>query len=165
MNRENTTDTGTPNLMGIRFAPETQVEALVHASDTYNMLVTVMLGFLAALAAAGIALGAGALHPLLIYLILAACASCSVFSGVMVLGERKNLRERRQKLAEETQTYYVPSPFRQFNLGTAGNASPTVTLGEMGSSPAAQTAALTGSAQPDPVEDGQLSGSESDANT
>ena len=46
MNQENTTDTGSLNMIGMRFAPETQVEALVHASDTYNTLVTVMLGFL-----------------------------------------------------------------------------------------------------------------------
>ena len=116
-------------------------------------------GFLAAAAAAGIALGAGALHPLVIYLILTGCASCGLFAGIMALRENRNVKTVRRKLREETENYYIPSPFKQFNLSTGVNESPTLAVGRTGMPPELGTSDV----QAAPVGDSQ--GAESDAGT
>jgi len=136
------------------------VDALVHASDNFNLLVAITLALLAAAAAAGIALGAGALHPLWIYLILAACGSCTVFGAVMALRENRIVRRVRAQLRETAENYYVPSPF---TLSSGASATPTVTLGEAATSPATAMAATGSSDPPDPGAHDQPS--ESDADT
>lgn len=134
MNQQATTGTGSSDMFVMKWVKETQVEALVHASDNFNLLVAIALGFLAAAAAAaaGIALGAGALHPLIIYLILTGCASCGLFASIMALRENGNVKTVRRTLREETESYYVPSPFKQFNLSTGANESPSLTVGRTG---------------------------------
>lgn len=159
MNQQPTTGTGSSDMLVMKWVKETQVEALVHASDNFNLLVAIALGFLAAAAAAGIALGAGALHPLVIYLILTGCASCGLFAGIMALRENRNVKTVRRKLREETENYYIPSPFKQFNLSTGVNESPTLAVGRTGMPPELGTSDV----QAAPVGDSQ--GAESDAGT
>lgn len=158
MNQQVSSGTGSPNLLEMKWVQETRVEALVHTSDNFNVLVAVTLAFLAAVAAAGVALGAGALHPLVIYLILAGCGSCAVFGGIMAFRESKVVHRTRAMLREETQSYYVPSPFTQFNLTAGANVSPSVTLGAFGEPPAVRAAAPNNSGELDIAEQAQPSG-------
>ena len=144
--RETSTGIDNPDQLEEKFVKESQVQMLVHASDTFNLLVAITLGLLAAAAAAGIALGAGAVHPLVIYLILAACGSCGVFSGFMAFQENKVVDRTRTKLAEGTYSYYYPSPFNQLNLSAGANVSPSVTLGQSPSVTPGQLAQLDPSA-------------------
>jgi hypothetical protein len=46
MNQQATTGTGSSDMLVMKWVKETQVEALVHASDNFNLLVAIALGFL-----------------------------------------------------------------------------------------------------------------------
>jgi hypothetical protein len=96
MSQPVTTGAGSTTTFVIRWVQEMQVDALVHATDNFNLLLSIMLGFLAAAAAAGIALGAGALHPVLIYLILIGCGGCAALAGFLTWREHGNVCEVRQ---------------------------------------------------------------------
>lgn len=57
MSQQVTTSAGSTTTFVIRWVQEMQVDALVHATDNSNLLLSVTLAFLAAAAAAGITLG------------------------------------------------------------------------------------------------------------
>jgi hypothetical protein len=139
---------GVKRRLELKWVPEAEVEALVHASDNFNVLLAITLAFGAGLVAAAVALGAGAVHPVVIYIILGACGGCSVFGGFMVWRERNTVQRVRGDLRQATESYYIPSPFEEFNLGTGINGSPTVTFGDTEAYFDGQTGPITG-AQPD----------------
>lgn len=132
----------------LKWVPEAEVEALVHASDNFNILLAITLAFVAGLVAAAVALGAGALHPVAIYIIIGACGGCSVFGGLMVWREHSNVTRVRNDLKDSTESYYIPSPFEERNLGTGINGSPSVTLGDSEVYFGGQAAQVTGTSQP-----------------
>jgi hypothetical protein len=144
MSQQVTTGAGSTTTFVIRWVQEMQVDALVNATDNFNLLLTITLAFLAAAAAAGIALGAGALHPVLIYLILAGCGGCAALAGVLTWRENTNVREARVKIRAATTEYHVP-----FTLSAGASASPTVTIGEKSAPAASARAAPTEGVQAD----------------
>jgi hypothetical protein len=156
MNQQVTTGAGSTTTFVIRWVQEMQVDALVHATDNFNLQLSIALAFLAAAAAAGIALGAGALHPVLIYIILAACGGCAALAGALTWREHGNVRDARTKIRAATTEYHVP-----FTLSTGASASPTVTIGDDTPTASAQ-AALTETVQPPAADPGDQPG-DSDA--
>jgi hypothetical protein len=149
-----TTGANNPKRLELKWVPEAEVEALVHASDNFNVLLAVTLSCLAGAIAAAVALGAGALHPVVIYIILGACTGCTMFGGSMLWREKGTVKRVRSELKEATESYYIPSPFGEFNLGTGINRSPTVTLGDSEMYLGAQTGPITGTGQPGTAEPG-----------
>lgn len=133
MNQQTTTGTGTSDMLVMKWVKDTQVGELVDAADDFNVQVALASGLLAASVAAGVALAAGALHPLWLYIILSAGVSCGLYASVMAFRERRKVNKVRQTIREEAESYYFPSPFRQqLNLSTGLNESPTLTVGEAG---------------------------------
>ncbi len=127
MNEQGTSGSSTTTSFVIRWVQEIQVNALVHASDNFNIFVAIMLALLAAAAAAGIALGAGALHPVVVYIVLGACGLGTVLTGGLSVREYLNVRTIRSEIRAATTEYRVP-----FTLTTGTGASPAVTLGQAG---------------------------------
>jgi hypothetical protein len=130
-----TTGTGTSNLYPIGWVRVEHVEALVSASDDFNMFLVIALTFLGIAAAAAVALTTTPKNPLPLYLIIAAPGGVGAFSTILAVRERGNVRRTRQNLKQETRNQYVPSPFPPLNLNAGTNQSPTVTIGSTGNPP------------------------------
>jgi hypothetical protein len=111
----------------IRWVQEIQVNALVHASDNFNVLIGAALALLAAAVAAAIALGAGALHPVVVYVVLGACVFGALITGGLSRREYLNVRRIRSEIRAATTEYRVP-----FTLTTGTSAVPAVTIGAAG---------------------------------
>jgi hypothetical protein len=108
----------------IRWTNEIQVNELVHASDNFNILVGATLALLAAAVAAASALGAGAVHPVIIYIILSACGFGGLITGGLSKREYNNVRSVRSEIKASTTEYRIP-----FTLTPGTSSSPGATSG------------------------------------
>jgi len=135
MNARTTTGSGTSDVLAYGWVREEHVEALVHSSDNFNLLLAVSLAFLGAAVAVSIALGAGAVHPGILYPMLTAAGGVGIFSGILTWREHYNVNRLRQKLSRETENYYVQSPFGPLNLSAGTNPTPRLTIGQEASVP------------------------------
>jgi hypothetical protein len=135
MSEPTSTGSGTSNTLAIGWVREEHVEALVHASDDFNLLLAIALAFLGAAVAAAVALAAGALHPLLLYLIVAGAGGIGGFAGLLANRERGKLNQRREAVKNEARYQYVPSPFAPLNFNAGTSEVPSVTVGDIGTLP------------------------------
>jgi hypothetical protein len=101
---------------------ESLVKEALHASDGFQMLLAITLAGLGASAAVAVALAAGALHPIAMYLILCAVLAGTVIPAVMAVREYRRYRQVRARLLAGTA--HVPVPVM---LVTPG--APTFTVG------------------------------------
>jgi hypothetical protein len=127
MSEQVTSGGGNTTSFVIRWVQEIQVNALVHASDNFSILVGATLALLAAAVAAAIALGAGALHPVVVYIILGACGFGALITGGLSRREYVNVRSIRAEIKAAITEYHVP-----FTLTTGTSAVPDVTIGAAG---------------------------------
>lgn len=108
-------------LHAIRWANENQVNELVHASDNFNVLIGATLALFAAAVAAAITLGAGAVHPVVVYMILSASGFGALITGGLSTREYKNVRNLRSEIKADIAEYYIP-----LTLTAGTNAFPNV---------------------------------------
>jgi hypothetical protein len=113
---------------------EARVQEVLHASDGFQVLLAITLAGLGGSASAEIALGAGALHPIAIYLIPCALLASSAVAGTMMVREFRRYRRVRSQLMAATAKVPVP-----VLLVTPGSPSFTVGgYGHAGSGPIVQ---------------------------
>jgi hypothetical protein len=104
---------------------KSHVEEVLHASDGFQQLLAVTLAGLGASVAAGVALAAGALHPIAMYLILCALLAGSAIPAIMTFREYRRYRKVRERLVAGTMQVPVP-----MTLVTPGQ--PTFSVGGQG---------------------------------
>jgi hypothetical protein len=101
---------------------ESRVHEVLHASDGFQVLLAISLAGIGASVAAAVALAAGALHPIAMYLILCGLAAGTTVPAVMTVREYRRYSRVRAQLA--TATARVPVPVLLVTPGP-----PTFTVG------------------------------------
>lgn len=87
---------------------ESRVQQVLHASDDFQLMLAITLTGFGGCAAALIALAAGALHPMALYLILSALAAVTLLAGGFAWREFVRCRQVRSQLAAGTVRVPVP---------------------------------------------------------
>jgi hypothetical protein len=87
---------------------KSHVDEMLHASDGFQLLLAITLAGLGASAAAGVALVAGALHPIAMYLVLCALLAGTAIPAIMTIREYRRYRAVRERLTAGTVQVPVP---------------------------------------------------------
>lgn len=107
---------------------ESLVQEVLHASDGFQVLLAITLAGLGASVAVVVALAAGALHPIAMYLILSAVLTGTAISAIMTVREYLRYRQVRSRLLAGTA--HVPVPVLLMTPGaptfTVGGQSPVI---------------------------------------
>lgn len=103
---------------------EAWVQQVLHASDGFQLLLAITLAGFGGAVADGVALVAGALHPIGLYLILCGLLVGTGLAGVMMVREYNRYRKVRRQLLAATARMPV-----SVWLVTPGPASPSFTVG------------------------------------
>jgi hypothetical protein len=118
---------------------ESRVQEVLHASDGFQVLLAISLAGLGASVAAAVALAAGALHPIAMYLILCGLVAGTAIPAIMTVREYRRYRQVRARLSAATAQ--VPVPVLLVTPGaptfTVGGQSPVTALTEQGPVPSA----------------------------
>ncbi len=101
---------------------ESRVQEVLHASDGFQVLLAISLAGIGASVAAAVALAAGALHPIAMYLILSGLIAGTTIPAIMAVREYRRYRKVRAQLSQATA--HVPVPVFLVTPGT-----PTFTVG------------------------------------
>lgn len=108
MNEQSTTQTlgGTTVVFG--WIEEARVEQVLHASDGFQLLLGISLAGLGGVIACAVGLGAGALHPIGLYIVLAGLLVATVITGALAGREFKRYHSARKELRSVTARVPVP---------------------------------------------------------
>jgi hypothetical protein len=109
------------------YVEESLVQEFLHASDGFQFLLAISLTGAGASADAFVALGAGALHPVAMYLSLCGLLAVTAVTGGMTV--REYLRTRRVRSRLSAATVRVPVPLM---LVTPGSPSFTMAVSAVG---------------------------------
>lgn len=125
MTQESATRTLGSTTIVFGWVEKSRVEEVLHASDGFQVLLAITLAGLGASAAAGLALAAGALHPIAMYLILCALLAGTAIPAIMTVREYRRYSKVRERLVAGT--VQVPVPMMLVTPGP-----PTFTVGGQG---------------------------------
>ena len=110
------------------------MQEVLHASDGFQVLLAISLAGLGASIAAAVALAAGALHPIAMYLILCGLLAGTLIPAIMTIREYGRYRAVRARLLAGT--VQVPVPVLVVTPGapsfTVGGQSPITGLTAQG---------------------------------
>jgi len=87
---------------------ENQVQQMLHASDGFQLMLGISLAGFGGLAAGLVALAAGALHPIALYLILCVLGTATLLVGGFAKREYARYRAVRSQLTAATARVPVP---------------------------------------------------------
>jgi hypothetical protein len=109
---------------------ETQVQQVLHASDGFQLMLGICVAGFGGAAAGVVALAAGALHPIALYLILCVFGTATLLAGAFAGREFARYRKVRAQLAAATAKVPVPvllvTPGQpSFSVGGYGVAAST----------------------------------------
>jgi hypothetical protein len=126
-----TQDTGTRTVGSATkvfgWVEKSQVEEFLHASDGFQLLLAITLAGIGATAAAVVALAAGALHPIAMYLLLCALLAGTAVPAIMTIREYRRYKQVRARLT--TETVQMPVPMMLTISGPPNSGPPTFYLG------------------------------------
>lgn len=125
---------------------ESLVQEILHASDGFQVLLAVTLAGIGASVAVVVALAAGALHPIAMYLILSAVLTGTALAAAVTIREYRRYRRVRSRLLDRTA--HVPVPVLLTTPGaptfTVGGQAPVMGLAPAGSATATSSSGTGG---------------------